>query len=101
MWLMLQADKPDDYVIATGEMHSVKECVEVAFDQVGLDWPLYIKHDVAFERPAEVDQLLGDATKARVELGWKPHVSFEELVRMMVDADVERLSSGRRHVAMG
>jgi GDPmannose 4,6-dehydratase len=101
MWLMLQAEKPDDYVIATGEMHSVRECVEVAFDQAGLDWTQYVKHDVAFERPAEVDQLLGDASKAREELGWTPQVSFEELVRMMVDADVERLSSGRHRVATG
>jgi GDPmannose 4,6-dehydratase len=98
MWLMLQADAPDDYVIATGEMHSVRECVEVAFDQAGLDWAKYVKHDQAFERPAEVDQLLGDATKARVELGWTPQVSFEELVRMMVDADLARLS-GRQRVA--
>jgi GDPmannose 4,6-dehydratase len=101
MWLMLQADTPDDYVIATGEMHSVRECVEVAFDQAGLDWTKYVKHDQAFERPAEVDQLLGDATKAKVELGWTPQVSFEELVRMMVDADVERLSSGRQRVTTG
>src|SRR3954468_17936145 len=98
MWLMLQAEKADDYVIATGEMHSVRECVEVAFDQAGLDWTKYVKHDKAFERPAEVDQLLGDATKARVELGWTPQVSFEELVRMMVDADLARLS-GRQRVA--
>ena len=97
MWLMMQADKPDDYVIATGEMHSVRECVEVAFDQAGLDWTKYVRHDPAFERPAEVDQLLGDATKARVELGWTPQVSFEELVRMMVDSDIARLSSGRPH----
>jgi GDPmannose 4,6-dehydratase len=101
MWLMMQADVPQDYVIATGEMHSVRECVEVAFDQAGLDWTQYVKHDQAFERPAEVDQLLGDATKAREELGWTPQVSFDELVRMMVDADVERLSSGRQRVAMG
>ncbi len=100
MWLMLQAEKADDYVIATGEMHSVRECVEVAFDQAGLDWTKYVKHDPAFERPAEVDQLLGDATKARVELGWTPKVSFEELVRMMVDADLARLS-GRQRVATG
>jgi GDPmannose 4,6-dehydratase len=98
MWLMMQADNADDYVIATGEMHSVRECVEVAFDQAGLDWTKYVKHDKAFERPAEVDQLLGDATKARVELGWTPQVSFEELVRMMVDADLARLS-GRQRVA--
>jgi GDPmannose 4,6-dehydratase len=99
MWLMLQADTPDDYVIATGEMHSVRDCVEVAFDQAGLDWTQYVKHDQAFERPAEVDQLLGDASKARDELRWTPQVSFEELVRMMVDADVERLSSGRLPLA--
>jgi len=96
MYLMMQAEKADDYVIATGEMHSVRECVEVAFDQAGLDWTKYVKHDKAFERPAEVDQLLGDATKARVELGWTPQVSFEELVRMMVDADLARLSSRQR-----
>jgi GDPmannose 4,6-dehydratase len=96
---MLQADAPDDYVIATGEMHSVRECVEIAFEQAGLDWTQYVKHDVAFERPAEVDQLLGDAAKAQRELGWTPQVSFEELIRMMVDADLERLSSGRQPVA--
>jgi GDPmannose 4,6-dehydratase len=99
MWLMLQAGAPDDYVIATGEMHSVRECVEIAFDQAGLDWTQYVRHDVAFERPAEVDQLLGDASKAKRELGWTPDVSFEELIRMMVDADLERLSSGRQPVA--
>jgi GDPmannose 4,6-dehydratase len=99
MWLMLQADAPDDYVIATGEMHSVRECVELAFDQAGLDWTKYVKHDPAFERPAEVDQLLGDSSKARAELGWTPQVSFEELVRMMVDADLARLSAGRQPVA--
>ena len=100
MWLMLQADAAEDYVIATGEMHSVSDCVQIAFDQVGLDWSQYVKHDEAFERPAEVDQLLGDASKARDRLGWTPQVSFEELVRMMVDADVQRLSApGRIQVA--
>jgi GDPmannose 4,6-dehydratase len=99
MWLMLQAEAPDDYVIATGQMHSVRDCVEIAFDQAGLDWTQHVRHDVAFERPAEVDQLLGDASKAKRELGWTPDVSFEELIRMMVDADLERLSSGRQPVA--
>ena len=93
MWQMLQGDVAQDYVIATGKMHSVRECVEIAFDQVGLDWKQHVKHDEAFERPAEVDQLLGDASKAQGKLGWTPQVSFDELVRMMVDADVERLST--------
>jgi GDPmannose 4,6-dehydratase len=87
MWRMLQQDEPDDFVIATGEAHSVREFCEVAFAHVGLDWRQHVEVDPRYERPAEVDFLLGDATKARTELGWQPTVSFEELVRMMVDAD--------------
>jgi GDPmannose 4,6-dehydratase len=92
MWLMLQADEADDYVIATGEEHSVRECVEIACGHVGLDVERHIVVDPAFLRPAEVDQLVGDASKAREQLGWEPRVSFKELVEMMVDADLERLS---------
>jgi GDPmannose 4,6-dehydratase len=92
MWLMLQADEADDYVIATGEEHSVRECVEIACGHVGLDVERHVVVDPAFLRPAEVDQLVGDASKAREQLGWEPRVSFKELVEMMVDADLERLS---------
>jgi GDPmannose 4,6-dehydratase len=89
MWLMLQQDRADDYVVATGETHSVRELVEVAFGHVGIDdWAPYVRQDPRFMRPAEVDHLVGDATKARTVLGWKPRVSFEELVRMMVDHDL-------------
>ena len=90
---MLQPDEPDDYVIATGEEHSVQEFVDIAFAHAGLDWNQHVKTDPAFLRPAEVDHLVGDATKAREQLGWEPRVSFRELVEMMVDADLERLSS--------
>ena len=93
MWLMLQQDQPDDYVIATGESHSVRELVEVAFGHVGLDWNKYVRLDPKFLRPAEVDHLIGDCSKARRVLGWTPDVDFPHLVRMMVDADVERLSN--------
>jgi GDPmannose 4,6-dehydratase len=91
MWLMLQQDQADDFVISTGEMHSVKELVEVAFGHVGLDWQKHVRLDPRFLRPAEVDQLLGDSTKARKTLGWTPEVDFKQLVTMMVDADLERL----------
>jgi GDPmannose 4,6-dehydratase len=91
MWLMLQEDEPDDFVIATGEAHSVRELVEVAFAHVGLDPDEYVGIDPQFLRPAEVDHLIGDASKARDKLGWEPKTSFEELVRMMVDADLELL----------
>jgi GDPmannose 4,6-dehydratase len=94
MWLMLQQDKPDDYVIATGETHSVEELVSVAFDYVGLDWHDHVVQDPQFMRPAEVDFLVGDASKARRVLGWEPKVTFAELIRMMVDADLELLKSG-------
>jgi GDPmannose 4,6-dehydratase len=92
MWRMLQQDEPRDYVIATGEEHSVREFAEIAFEHAGLDWKRYVLTDPTYLRPAEVDHLVGDASKARAELGWEPRVSFEHLVRMMVDADVERLS---------
>ena len=95
MWLMLQQAQPDDYVIATGEAHSVQELVEIAFGHVGLDWRQHVKLDPALIRPAEVDHLIGDASKARTELGWQPSVTFDGLVRMMVDADVKRLSAAR------
>jgi GDPmannose 4,6-dehydratase len=89
MWLMLQQDEPSDYVIATGETHSVREFLEEAFAYVGLDWQKYVKVDPKYFRPAEVDLLLGDPSKAKKALGWKPRVSFKELVRLMVDADLE------------
>ena len=89
MWRMLQQDTPDDYVLATGEMHSVKELLETAFDYVGLAWAKYTKHDDRYNRPSEVDQLLGDASKARRVLGWEPKVTFKGLVKMMMDADLE------------
>ena len=92
MWLMLQQDKPDDYVVATGETHSVREFLQIAFSHVGLNYEDYVVVDPRFIRPAEVDLLLGDPTKARENLGWKPEVSFEQLVTMMVDADLKRLS---------
>ncbi len=90
MWMMLQQPSPDDYVIATGVSHSVQDLVEVAFGQVGLNWRDYVGNDPAMIRPAEVDHLIGDATKAHKALGWKPEVDFASLVRMMVDADLAR-----------
>ena len=92
MWLMLQQERADDYVIATGTSHSVKELVELAFGHVGLDWQKYVRLDPKFLRPAEVDHLIGDASKAQAALGWRPEVDFAGLVRMMVDADLARLS---------
>ncbi|MEO5842704.1 MAG: GDP-mannose 4,6-dehydratase [Acidimicrobiales bacterium] len=89
MWLMLQQDEPDDFVIATGETHSVREFCELAFSHVGLDWEQYVVQDQRFFRPAEVDLLVGNPTKAQDHLGWKAHTSFAELVRLMVDADLE------------
>ncbi len=95
MWRMLQQPEPKDYVIGTGVTHSVRELVELAFGHVGLDWRQYVVTDPAHLRPAEVDLLIADPTKATAELGWKPAVSFAELVRMMVDADLERLAAPR------
>jgi GDPmannose 4,6-dehydratase len=94
MWLMLQQDVPGDYVIATGETHPVRQLCQIAFDQVGLDWEDHVVVDEQFFRPAEVDLLIGDASKAREQLGWKPEVGFDELVRTMVDADLGALSRG-------
>jgi GDPmannose 4,6-dehydratase len=93
MWLMLQQERPEDYVIATGVSHSVRDLVEIAFSHVGLDWQKHVRVDKALLRPAEVDHLLGDASKARAELGWTPGVNFTQLVKMMVDADLALLSS--------
>jgi GDPmannose 4,6-dehydratase len=89
MWLMMQAEEPDDYVIATGETHSVREFLEEAFGYLGLDWEKYVEIDPRYFRPAEVDLLLGDPTKARTVLGWEPKVSFKELVKIMVDSDMK------------
>jgi GDPmannose 4,6-dehydratase len=89
MWMMLQQSTPDDYVIATGETHSVRELCEIAFARAGLDWRDHVVVDAAHIRPAEVDLLIGDAGKARRTLGWTPKVSFKELVEMMVDADLQ------------
>jgi GDPmannose 4,6-dehydratase len=96
MWMMLQQDVPDDYVIATNETHSVQEFVEIAFGHVKLDWKKYTTVDPKFLRPAEVDLLIGDASKAKNKLGWRPEVSFSQLVTMMVDADLERLKAAKK-----
>jgi GDPmannose 4,6-dehydratase len=99
MWLMLQQDEPDDYVVATGETHSVREFCEVAFDRVGLDWEKYVVIDEKFFRPAEVDLLVGDSSKARRVLGWEPKTSFDGLVHLMVDADVALLEGKLKGIA--
>jgi GDPmannose 4,6-dehydratase len=95
MWLMLQQDHPDNYVIGTGETHSVGEFCEIAFSHVGLDHKEYVVQDERFYRPAEVDLLISDPTKARNALKWEPSVTFKELVAMMVDSDIERLKNGQ------
>lgn len=95
MWLMLQADAPNDYVVATGETHSVREFCELAFARVGLDWKRYVVVDESLLRPAEVEFLCGDASRARRELGWRPRLDFKGLVECMVDADVAALAAGR------
>jgi GDPmannose 4,6-dehydratase len=92
MWLMLQRDRPGDYVVATGEAHSVRDCLGIAFDQAGIDIDDHVVIDDSLKRPAEVDHLIGDATKAKQDLGWEPRTSFEELIRLMVDADYRLLS---------
>jgi len=94
MWMMVQQDEPDDYVVATGETHSVQEFVEAAFGHVGLEWQQYVKYDARYERPAEVDLLVGDASKAKRQLDWEPKVKFQELVQIMVDADL--VAAGHR-----
>jgi GDPmannose 4,6-dehydratase len=91
MWLLLQQAQPDDYVIATGETHSVQEFCQEAFGYVDLDWREFVAQDERFMRPAEVDLLVGDASKAGEKLGWEPSVTFRELVRIMVDADLEAI----------
>jgi GDPmannose 4,6-dehydratase len=93
MWLMLQQEEPDDYVVATGKTHSVQELCEVAFGYLGLDWREYVVSDPQFFRPAEVDLLVGDSSKARLILSWEPSLSFEALIRLMVDADMEALQA--------
>lgn len=92
MWLMMQQDKPDDYVVATGETHSVQDLVEVAFGHVGLNWRDYVVIDPKFVRPAEVDLLLGDCAKAKEKLGWRMEVNFEQLVKMMVESDIQKIN---------
>ncbi|HSL58960.1 MAG TPA: GDP-mannose 4,6-dehydratase [Acidimicrobiales bacterium] len=99
MWRMLQQDEPDDFVVATGETHSVREFCEVAFSHVGLDWQDHVVTDERFFRPAEVDLLVGDPTKAREQLGWVPDTGFEDLVRMMVDADMAYLTGKLRSIS--
>jgi GDPmannose 4,6-dehydratase len=100
MWRILQQDGGNDFVIATGETHTVRDFAEAAFAHVGLDWEKYVKHDPRYERPAEVDLLIGDPAKAKKIFGWEPKVRFEELVRIMVDADMELLSRepSRKHL---
>src|SRR5215213_4353309 len=93
MWRMLQQDEPGDYVVATGKAHSVRDCVQIAFDQVGLDPERHVVVDERYLRPAEVDHLIGDATKAREQLGWAPKTSFEQMIRLMVDADAKSLGA--------
>jgi GDPmannose 4,6-dehydratase len=92
MWRMLQQDAPEDFVIGSGVQHSVRDCCALAFGHAGLEWERYVRHDTALDRPAEVETLLADATRARERLGWCPKVTFEELMRMMVDADLARLA---------
>ena len=98
MWSMLQQDTPDDYVVASDESHTVRDMCEIAFSHAGLDWQKHVKEDREFYRPAEVHQLLGNSTKARTQLGWKPEVSFEGLIQLMVDADLERV---RKNIESG
>jgi GDPmannose 4,6-dehydratase len=95
MWLMLQQREPDDYVIATGEAHSVREFLEEAFSYAGLSWKDHVESDQRYLRPTEVDYLMGDSAKARQKLGWQPKVAFKQLVRMMVDHDMELARSER------
>jgi len=96
MWRMLQQDEPDDYVVATGETHTVRELCELAFARAGLDWQKHVFVDPKFVRPAEVDVLVGNPAKAKRKLGWEPKVRFRQLVDMMVDADLERFRSDAR-----
>jgi GDPmannose 4,6-dehydratase len=100
MWLMMQQREPDDFVIATGEQHSVQEFLELAFDRVSLDWRKYVEFDERYLRPAEVDLLIGDSSKARRLLQWEPKINFEKLVSMMVDADLELAWRERRSAGL-
>src|SRR2546425_3577859 len=95
MWLMLQQEKPDEYVIATNETHSIREFLDAAFGHVGLDWKKYVEIDPRYYRPAEVELLIGDSSKARRKLGWEPKTKFVDLVRLMVDADIKLLKDHR------
>jgi GDPmannose 4,6-dehydratase len=95
MWKMLQQATPVDYVVATGKTHTVGELVEVAFGHAGLDWRKHVVQDPALVRPAEVDLLIGNASRARVELGWEPEVQFEQLIRMMLESDLKRLATAK------
>jgi GDPmannose 4,6-dehydratase len=99
MWMMLQQPEPEDYVLATGKTHSVRELLEVAFAAAGLHWEDYVEIDPKLIRPAEVDFLCGDATKARGKLGWEPEVGFEELIKMMVEADLEAVQRAENGLA--
>jgi GDPmannose 4,6-dehydratase len=97
MWLMLQQEKPDNYIVSTGETHSIRDFLDIAFKHVGIkNWKKYVKIDPRFKRPAELFTLQGKSDKARKKLGWKPKVKFEELVKMMVDADIQRLKSVKK-----
>jgi GDPmannose 4,6-dehydratase len=93
MWLMLQQDQPEDYVIATNETHSIREFLDVAFGHVGLDWQKYVEIDPRYYRPAEVELLIGDYSKARKKLGWEPKTKFSDLAKLMVDADIQLLQA--------
>jgi GDPmannose 4,6-dehydratase len=100
MWLMLQQDEPDDYVVATNETHSIREFLTIAFEYAGLDWHDYVEFDPRYLRPAEVELLIGDASKAKEKLGWEPEISFDGLVKLMVDADMSALGltpPGEKH----
>ncbi|MBI5020659.1 MAG: GDP-mannose 4,6-dehydratase [Ignavibacteriales bacterium] len=99
MWLMMQQEKPDDFVIATGETHTIREFLDEAFSYAGMDWKKYVKIDPRYYRPAEVDLLIGDASKAKQKLGWNPKTTFKQLVRLMVDADIELLNN-ERHLSI-
>jgi GDPmannose 4,6-dehydratase len=89
MWVMLQQEKPDDYVVATNETHTVREFIEACFGLLGLDWQEFVKFDPRYERPSEVDLLIGDSAKAKRQLGWEPKIRFKDLVKIMTDADLE------------
>jgi GDPmannose 4,6-dehydratase len=101
MWLMLQQERPDDYVIATGQTHSIRELLDVAFGRLELDWKDYVETDPRYLRPSEVDFLLGDPAKAKRVLGWQPQVTFRELIHMMVDSDLQLAERERRLTAVG